>query len=97
MKLMTALAVTAVLAAASPALAQERRPQTTQPPGGTYEGYQQSQPGGQQQAELPDERPVDKPHPGTLRKFNSNRGGGPEVEFDVQAQKEAEQRAKMNR
>lgn len=104
MKLMTALAVTAVLAA-SPALAQERRPQTTQPPGGTYESYPQSQPGGQQQAGLSDERPVNKPHPGTLRKFNNNRGGGPgssgnggpEVEFDVQAQKEAEQRAKMYR
>jgi len=96
MKVMCALAFVA-MAAATSSFAQQSSRSTTQPPGGTYEGYPQSRPGGQQQAELPNERPADKVHPGTLRKFNSNRGGGPEVEFEVQAQKEAEERAKMRR
>ena len=93
MRLTISMVVAAVIVSA-PAFAQVNQPPTSPKPGGSYEGYQQSQPGGQQQAELPNERPVDKPHPGTLRKFNSNRGGGPEVEFETQAQKEAEKRAR---
>ena len=96
MRLCTALVVAATMAATS-SFAQQSSRSTTQAPGGTYEGYQQSRPGGQQQAELPNERPADMAHPGTLRKFNSNRGGGPEVEFETQAQKQAEERAKTRR
>ena len=96
MKVICALAAVAMVAATS-SYAQQSSRSTTQAPGGTYEGYQQSRPGGQQQAELPNERPADKAHPGTLRKFNSNRGGGPEVEFETQAQKQAVERAKMRR
>jgi hypothetical protein len=90
--------VLAAVIASVPAFAQVRETPATPRSGGTSQGYPQWQPGGQQQqAEVPQERQADKPHPGTLRKFNTNRGGGPEVEFETQAQREAEQQQRMGR
>lgn len=82
--------VFAVIAAltALPAVAQDRSPPVrteTPPPGGSYQGYLNSRDiPPEQTAQMPsDEQPARKPHPGTLRRFNSNSGYGPEVQFDV--------------
>ena len=54
-----------------------------QPPGGAYQGYLESRDRPpEQMAEVPS-TPAPSKHPGTLNKFNSNSGYGPEVQFDV--------------
>jgi hypothetical protein len=99
---MTVVLLAAALAAA-PALAQEWRSQehgsqsgATEPPGGSYQGYlgQDERLGDQQQAQVPEET---TPHrdPGTLRKFNSNTGYGPEVQFDEDRREAAKRRAEQ--
>lgn len=81
---------------ACPVVAQDNpasRPLTTQPPAGSYQGYlnSPSNPEQQQTAEVPSE-PKSKPlHPGTLRKFNSNSGYGPEVEFETERRQQQQQ------
>lgn len=97
MKVMMVAATVAMLGA-GPALAQSYSPDSTQappsddtldpslraePPGGAYQGYLDSRDIPEQTAELPDEA-EQSVHPGTLKKFNSNSGYGPEVEFDQQ-------------
>lgn len=66
-----------------------------EPPAGAYQGYFESRDLPQQTAEVPSEPEAAKPHPGTLKKFNSNSGYGPEVEFEVE-RREAQQK-KMQR
>ncbi|HLO75334.1 MAG TPA: hypothetical protein VK196_02615 [Magnetospirillum sp.] len=95
---MIAIAVLATVAA-GPTLAQtvqqdQRVPagRELEPPGGAYQGYQETRNPPEQVAEVPGvpER-GNRPHPGTLTKFNSNTGYGPEVEFEKE-RREAQQR-----
>lgn len=69
-----------------------------QPPGGAYQGYFETRDRPPEQtAEVPSGPTQRKrPHPGTLTKFNSNSGYGPEVEFDVE-RREAEQQKMQER
>lgn len=105
MKVMMVAAAVAMLGA-GPALAQSYSPTQgpqsddrynpslrSEPPAGSYQGYWENrQLPEQQTAEVPSAR-ADKPHPhpGTLKKFNSNSGYGPEVQFDVD-RREAQQK-----
>lgn len=102
---MMVVALVAALAAPA-ALAQEWKSQehgsqsgATNPPGGSYQGYFNSRDyPAEQTAQVPDETKQKRTDPGTLRKFNSNSGYGPEVQFDVdrrEAAKRAEQQKQM--
>lgn len=89
------IALAAVLAA-GPALAQGRSSDTgypsgstTAPPGGTYQGLTETRRTPEEIASGPSQ-PAPKPHPGKLRKFSSNNGYGPEVQFDVDRREAAE-------
>lgn len=98
MKVTTTILALAAALVASGALAQERQPlgSATEPPGGTYQGYSNSREydeRNQQTAQMP-ATPEARPAPGTLRKFNSNSGYGPEVQFDVD-RREAAERARQ--
>lgn len=99
---MMVVALAAALAAPGAlAQSQEHGSQSgaTEPPGGAYRGYFDSRDIPQEQtAQVPDESQEQRPAPGTLRKFNSNSGYGPEVQFDVdrrEAAKRAEQQKQM--
>lgn len=93
MKLMTSLAALAFLACA-PAFAQSQasQPQTTAPPGGSYQGYPNSRSTPDQTAQLPEPKTSSAAQPGHLRKFNSNSGYGPEVQFEVDRREQAQKK-----
>lgn len=98
MKMTTTILALAAALAASGAIAQERQPlgSSTEPPGGAYQGYSNSREydeRNQQTAQMP-ATPGRRTDPGTLRKFNSNSGYGPEVQFDVD-RREAAERARQ--
>ncbi|HTH16474.1 MAG TPA: hypothetical protein VL974_07465 [Magnetospirillum sp.] len=89
MKPMIPLAMLLALAAC-PVVARDynspSQPQTTEPPAGSYKGYDESRdlPLSQQTAEVPSYPRGAHPHPGTLERLNSNSGYGPEVEFEAE-------------
>lgn len=65
----------------------------SEPPGGTYEGYPASRDTPPEQtAQRPDEMQPEQSPPGKLLKFNSNRGGGPEVQWEEDARRDLESR-----
>lgn len=66
-----------------------------QPPAGAYQGYWESRDRPPEQtAEVPSVPEQRHQHPGTLKKFNSNSGYGPEVQFDVD-RREAQQQKQV--
>ncbi|MGE5516316.1 MAG: hypothetical protein ACM31D_10920 [Bacteroidota bacterium] len=91
---MTCAALAAFLAAPA-AFSQQADPRgsATEPPGGAYRGYPDTRDVPEQQtAQVPSVAEEGRIDPGTLRKFNSNSGYGPEVQFDVD-RREAAKRA----
>lgn len=99
MRTLLLAAATLALMGAGPVLAQTApgQPESptppserAQPPAGAYQGYFESREP-EQTAEVPSEPAQRRPHPGTLKKFNSNSGYGPEVEFEVE-RREAQQK-----